>query len=118
MGVLSYSPPLDARIRRKELIPSGSSWEVQLRGCSVWAVELLRREIVTQSGARREEERRDVDAHDAPTSVNAILLDFHLYDSMKALEAEAATAAQDDDQSSIVPTNEIIPHHRTRSIWY
>lgn len=35
--------------------------------------------------------------------INAILIDFFLYDTMKSLEAE---------------NNESIPHHRTRSIWY
>jgi hypothetical protein len=35
--------------------------------------------------------------------VNAILIDFFLYDSMKELEAAG---------------KEPIPHHRTRSIWY
>lgn len=35
--------------------------------------------------------------------INAILIDFFLYDTIKNLEAEH---------------NETIPHHRTRSIWY
>lgn len=32
MGCLYYSPPLDTAIRAKKDIPSGSSWETQLRG--------------------------------------------------------------------------------------
>lgn len=32
MGCLSYSPPLGTAIQEKEIIPSGSSWEMQLRG--------------------------------------------------------------------------------------
>lgn len=35
--------------------------------------------------------------------VNAILIDFFLYDTMKQLERDE---------------RETIPHHRTRSIWY
>jgi hypothetical protein len=35
--------------------------------------------------------------------VNAILIDFYLYDTMKGKEAIG---------------DEGIPHHRTRSIWY
>jgi len=46
LGVLSYSPPLDYRVNNGIPIDSGHSWEVQIRGCSIWAVELLRREIV------------------------------------------------------------------------
>jgi hypothetical protein len=52
-------------------------------------VELLRREIL----------RQNPDA-----KVNAILIDFFLYDTMKEME-EAGEEA-------------IWPHHRTRSIWY
>lgn len=37
------------------------------------------------------------------SGINAILIDFFLYDTMKLLEAEGT---------------ETIPHHRTRSIWY
>lgn len=32
MGCLSYSPPLDTAIKEKQIIASGSSWEMQLRG--------------------------------------------------------------------------------------
>jgi hypothetical protein len=58
-------------------------------GCSIWAVELLRREIL----------KLQPDA-----KINAILIDFFLYDLAKEKEQE-----EDFD---------IIPHHRTRSIWY
>jgi hypothetical protein len=87
-GCLMYSPQLDFAIRQKELIKSGSTWEVQLRGCSIWCVELIRREILRQHPEAK---------------VNAILIDFFLYDTMKELESAG---------------KEVIPHHRTRSIWY
>ena len=32
LGCLYYSPPLETTIRGKKDIPSGSSWEMQLRG--------------------------------------------------------------------------------------
>lgn len=57
-------------------------------GCSIWCVELIRRDILA----------RHPDA-----TVNAILIDFFLYDTMKERESAG------DDK---------IPHHRTRSIWY
>ncbi|KAI9803367.1 MAG: hypothetical protein M1833_000885 [Piccolia ochrophora] len=87
-GCLYYSPVLDFHIRSFKPIESGHSWEIQLRGCSIWCVELIRREIVRQH---------------PEAAVNAILIDFFLYDSMKEIEAAG---------------NEAIPHHRTRSIWY
>ncbi|KAL4990123.1 hypothetical protein BDW68DRAFT_155097 [Aspergillus falconensis] len=42
-------------------------------------------------------------APDTGVSINAILIDFFLYDTMKELEKQG---------------RESIPHHRTRSIWY
>lgn len=111
LNALYCSPTVAAAIKDKQLLESGSSWEMQLRGehtlrntldlsdkianivvmqiaCSIWCVELIKREI----------KRNHPDAH-----VNAILIDFFLYDKMKELE-EAG--------------EEAIPHHRTRSIWY
>ncbi|RFU31396.1 hypothetical protein B7463_g4938, partial [Scytalidium lignicola] len=84
LGCLWYSPPLEHTIRQKKPIESGHTWEIQLRGCSIWCVELIRREIL----------RQHPDA-----KVNAILIDFFLYDTMKEREAER---------------KEEIPHHRTR----
>lgn len=75
LGILSYCPALDAHIRRGDLLPPQSSWEVQLRGCSIYATELLRREIT----------RIDEDAKD----VNAVLIDFLLYDLAKEKEVQA-----------------------------
>lgn len=88
LNVLSYSPPLDSRIRRQLPIESGHSWEIQLRGCSIWAVELIKAEIKQL---------------DPLANVNSVLLDFFLYDTMKEKEVSGEDA---------------IPHHRTRSIWY
>lgn len=88
LGCLQYSPPLNHHIKQLRQIESSHSWEVQLRGCSIWCVELIRREILRQNPQAR---------------VNAILIDFFLYDTIKEQEAKDA---------------ELVPHHRTRSIWY
>ncbi|KAL1599478.1 hypothetical protein SLS60_007281 [Paraconiothyrium brasiliense] len=69
LGLVSYCPPLEGRIRRGEMIEPGHSWEVQIRDAKV----------------------------------NAILLDFFLYDLAKEKEQAG---------------EETLPHHRTRSIWY
>lgn len=87
-GCLWYSPSLENAVRQGKLIESGSNWEVQLRGCSIWCVELIRREILVQHPEAK---------------VNAILIDFFLYDTMKEFEKNG---------------QEKVPHHRTRSIWY
>ncbi|KAE8367342.1 hypothetical protein BDV27DRAFT_123994 [Aspergillus caelatus] len=138
LGCLMYSPPLESHIRDLKPIPSGSTWEVELRATSIWCVELIRREIEknhpdakpkikpTQSNGhaasvdRRQslttsaldEQRKCTtqkhitqtsSAKPASSGVNAILIDFFLYDTMKELERDG---------------KEQLPHHRTRSIWY
>lgn len=105
LGCLWYSPALQSAIDQKKVIESGHPWEIQLRGwfftqnycydltdnfvgCSIWCVELIRKEIIRKNPGAK---------------VNAILIDFFLYDTMKEREAKG---------------EETIPHHRTRSIWY
>lgn len=85
---LQFGPKLEAHIKAKKMIPSGSSWECQLRGASVWCVEMIRREILKRH---------------PKVNINAALIDFYLYDTAKEMEALGA---------------EGLPHHRTRSIWY
>lgn len=53
---------------------TGDSWEMQLRGCSIWAVEMIRRQIVQEHP-------------EAEADINAVLLDFLLYDLAKESES-------------------------------
>lgn len=46
-GILEYSDALRESIRRYELIPAGDEREVEIRAATIWAVELLRRELAT-----------------------------------------------------------------------
>ncbi|EAS28500.3 uncharacterized protein CIMG_09704 [Coccidioides immitis RS] len=143
LGCLLYSPRLESHIRQLKLIPSGDKWEIELRGASIWCVELIRQMIMRNHAAAKagayaegsslstsgsqsvealdmnlaEEEKkrnnlepRDLGGDDEeeggeekPMGVNAILIDFLLYDRMKEVENDG---------------KEEIPHHRTRSIWY
>ncbi|PPJ56604.1 hypothetical protein CBER1_01808 [Cercospora berteroae] len=77
LGVLTYSPPLEYHVRDLRTIELGDSREVQLRGCSIWAVELIRREILRK--------------YPEATAVNAVLIDFFLYDLAKEKEAQELT---------------------------
>jgi hypothetical protein len=122
LGCLRYSPPLDSHIRNLKPLTPGSNWEIELRGTSIWCVELIKREIEKRhpevkiagkigfTGSKYEGqehvERLEEPVDEQPRKaygINAILIDFFLYDTMKNLEAEQ---------------NESVPHHRTRSIWY
>ncbi|MFQ5678049.1 MAG: queuosine salvage family protein [Gemmatimonadota bacterium] len=44
-GLLTYAPALAARVDAEELIPPGSSEEIEIRACALHAVELLVREL-------------------------------------------------------------------------
>lgn len=90
LGCLRYSPPLEAHIRAKKPLYAGHPWEIQLRGTSIWCVELIRRQI--------QKLHPETGSH-----INAILIDFYLYDTAKEMERNG---------------EKMIPHHRTRSIWY
>lgn len=122
LGCLRYSPPLDSHIRSLKPVTPGSNWEIELRGTSIWCVELIKREIekrhpeVKIAGKKgvKHSESGETEHYEGPEEsaggkshktygINAILIDFFLYDTMKTLEAEQ---------------NESVPHHRTRSIWY
>jgi hypothetical protein len=92
MHCLWYSPRLESKISWKALLKPGEELEVEIRGCSIWCVELIRREIL----ARHPE---------AESKVNAILIDFFLYDTCKEMEKGGEL-------------EESLPHHRTRSIFY
>ncbi|RKF55622.1 Queuosine salvage protein [Erysiphe neolycopersici] len=89
LGCLLYSPPLENTIRSTKAIESGHPWEIQIRGCSIWCVELIIKEILR---------------HHPKFEVNTTMIDFFLYDLIK------------DWEKTNQPIN--LPHHRTRSVWY
>jgi len=49
-GVLEYAPGLAQHIDNQELLPPGGEEEVELRAATIWACELLRREMSHISG--------------------------------------------------------------------
>ncbi|KAK5034217.1 hypothetical protein LTS07_003137 [Exophiala sideris] len=89
---LWYSPRLETRIARLQPLKPGEDMEIEIRGCSIWCVELIRREIIRQHP-------------EAKAKLNAVLIDFFLYDTCKELEARGEV-------------DDMLPHHRTRSIFY
>lgn len=102
LGCLWYSPRLESRIKRRVPLQSGEQFEVEIRGCSIWCVELIKREI---------ERKHAAEVREAGIKVNAVLIDFLLYDVAKELERKLEN--EDDNDEA-----EQLPHHQTRSIWY
>ncbi|XP_059143208.1 queuosine 5'-phosphate N-glycosylase/hydrolase-like isoform X2 [Physella acuta] len=91
-GVLRYSDSLMDKLKQGYLFKSGEQLEVEIRGVSLWACELIRDEIVRLLKADKEDE----------ISVNAILIDHYLWDTRRELADKMAD----------------IPYHRCRGIYY
>ena len=130
LGCLWYSPRLESRVKRREAIESGEDLEIEIRGSSIWCVELIRREIARKFGGEVEiEVAGEGEGGDADkvkkkkkkkkkkAKVNAVLIDYLLYDIAKEKENEK----EDGEDVGVSGESEKglrLPHHRTRSIWY
>jgi hypothetical protein len=79
----------------------GSAEEVSVRAASIIAVERVR-EVMIQT---REKGGRKAD------EVSSVLIDFYLWDLAKGVETGNQTIEGID-------TVDMVPAHRTRSIWY
>lgn len=51
LGILRLDPDFADRIEREQLIPASSEEEIELRACSIWAVELMAETVSRQRGA-------------------------------------------------------------------
>ena len=90
LNVISYTDELMKRIEKEEILPHGEREEMEIRGCSIHVVELLRTNI------------NQFLLKDKKTPLNSVLIDFYLWDfaTQNALEVKR------------------FPEHRTRSIFY
>lgn len=62
MGILKYSPALEAAIEARQEIPAGSAWEVEIRSHSLHACDLLRVELNRRRPSDRQLITPQVDA--------------------------------------------------------
>ena len=76
------------------MLENGSLLEIQIRAASIVAVEELRKAMV---------DLQQKDGKKSKVTINAVLLDFWLWNTAKDRESEQATKVE---------------CHRTRSIWY
>ncbi|KAI0696254.1 hypothetical protein BC835DRAFT_1272172 [Cytidiella melzeri] len=103
LRMLTYPPELVKLLCSHTMLPSGSREEVSIRAASIIAVEKVRKEIEnirTKNGKKVRKEE-----------VSSVLIDFYLWDLAKKVEAGTSSVEE-------VATAEIVPPHRTRSIWY
>ena len=98
LGVISYSDALWEKIRRGDLLAHGEKEEMEIRGCSIHAVDLIAQginEAVTL-------EYEATGQHGNETAINSVLIDFYLWDF----------ATENFEQVKE------FPEHKTRSIYY
>ncbi|XP_051822211.1 queuosine salvage protein [Antechinus flavipes] len=93
LGAIRYSDELLKKLLKGEMFPSGDKQEVEIRGCSVWCVELIRDQLLKLV------EKRGIKIG---VDINSVLLDYFLWDY--------ARDHREDMKG--------IPFHRTRCIYY
>ena len=94
LGVLKYSEILRKAVRKQKEIPAGSKSELEIRGNSIWVVELLKEEIKKLCKGNND--------GISSVSINSVIIDFYLWDY----------ATEHVEKMSK------FPEHRTRSIFY
>jgi len=102
LGVFQYSDSLLETLRKCELLENGDRREVEIRGCTIWAVELIVEELRRLMAIDAQQTDGDSATKYPRTTVNAILIDHFLWDFRRDHDAEL----------------EKIPYHRTRCIYY
>ncbi|KAJ3825456.1 hypothetical protein F5878DRAFT_541212 [Lentinula raphanica] len=102
LRMLEYPPSLVRKLQEKLELEPGSKEEISLRASSIVAVEKLKDAILNLIS--------NEDAG-ATYEVSSVLIDFFLWDLAKKLE-------RGDEKIDDIETTDIIPAHRTRSIWY
>lgn len=91
-GVLKYSEALQDRLTKGEMFTSGERQEVELRGCCIWAVELLRDKLSELMGPEA------VARHACCSTV----IDYYLWDYRRLHVKEV----------------DVVPYHKIRCIYY
>ncbi|XP_045187701.1 queuosine salvage protein-like [Mercenaria mercenaria] len=92
-GALQYSDELSEFLRKEHRLNSGERYEVEIRGCSVWATELINQET---------RKIMDADADGKKLLVNSILIDHYLWDYRR------------DNADKMTD----LPFHKIRCIYY
>ncbi|KAF8729418.1 hypothetical protein AX14_006140 [Amanita brunnescens Koide BX004] len=128
LRILTYPPPLVDLLQQGVMLENGSKEEVSLRVASILAVERVRKEMVRmrrakekearngrksngRKGRRGDDEAVGSDEDNVDNDISSVLIDFYLWDLAKRIE-------DGTDEVKGIETAEMLPMHRTRSIWY
>ncbi|KAI5981699.1 hypothetical protein EDD15DRAFT_2391668 [Pisolithus albus] len=101
---LSHS--LVHKLQAGTYLTAGCREEISLRAASIVAVERLRNEITRLPGRGNA-----INPGQHNEEVSSVLIDFYLWDLAKKIE-------RGEEQIEEMATADMVPVHRTRSIWY
>lgn len=104
LSILTYPPSLVALLKAHTPFAPGCREEVSIRAASILAVEAIRDEIKRLSSD-------EINNELGSAGVSSVLIDFYLWDLAKRVEGG-------EEVIEGIETTEMIPAHRTRSIWY
>ncbi|KAF9533089.1 hypothetical protein CPB83DRAFT_805916 [Crepidotus variabilis] len=107
LRIISYPQSLLDLLHSGSPLASGSREEVSLRCSSIIAVEHVKEEILRLV----DEEGGDSAAALKSGTVCSVLIDFYLWDLAKKIELG-------EEKVDGIDTAQLVPVHRTRSIWY
>lgn len=103
LKILVYPNALVQKLCAGVAIDPGSTEEISIRAGSIVAVEMVREAILKLIADEEDAEENK--------EISSVLIDFFLWDLAKKLETG-------EDKIEGFETADIIPAHRTRSIWY
>ncbi|XP_072372774.1 queuosine 5'-phosphate N-glycosylase/hydrolase isoform X2 [Scyliorhinus torazame] len=92
LGAMKYSEKLMKKLKQGTLFQSGDCQEVEIRGCSIWCIELILHRILELQAQRG----------CTNTHINSVLIDYYLWDYARDHRKDMAD----------------IPIHRVRCIYY
>ena len=100
LSVLKYTNKLMEKLKRGEIIPSGDRLELEIRGNSIWGIELIYQEL--QKKSQNDLEFSSLSSGELDAILNSVIIDFYLWDFAKE-KLEGITE---------------LPSHKTRTIFY
>ena len=105
--IIKYPEDLVTTLKNHTLLSSGCREEMSIRAASILAVEAIRNEI---NDSEKGDSIDGLNGH-GENEISSVLIDFYLWDLAKSIEAE-------EQSIDGIQTGEMLPPHRTRSIWY
>ncbi|KAI6016251.1 hypothetical protein EDC04DRAFT_2577684 [Pisolithus marmoratus] len=112
LRILEYPDSLVHKLRARTYLTPGCREEISLRAASIVAIDRVKNEIIRLREKSHQKFSGDaIDAGQRNEEVSSVLIDFYLWDLSKKIE-------RGEERIEGVDTADMIPIHRTRSIWY